>query len=400
MMSPRELFLRHVAQTSEFPMLVEVARAEGVYLYGPDGKRYLDLISGIAVSNVGHCAPEVVQAVQEQAARYMHTMVYGEFVMSPQAELAGALTERLGEGFDRVYFVNSGSEACEGALKLAKKFTGRTQLLAFHESYHGSTHGALSVTGAPDLKEGYGPFLPGVNFLHFNDGADLAKITEETAAVIVEPVRGEAGVVPGHPCYLRALRERCTEVGALLIFDEIQCGMGRTGHLFAHQSYRVRPDILLLAKGMGGGMPIGAFIAREEIMSKLVKDPVLGHISTFGGHPVNCAAALASLRKIEGERLLEKVPVLEGIIRDKLDVAEVKEIRGRGLMFAAEIGDFDQVLAIIHRCVDHGLITDWFLHCDTAVRIAPPLTITPAELADGIDVLVEAIQTIVAGVPA
>lgn len=396
MISNRELFLRHVAQTSEFPMLVEVERAEGVYLYGPDGKRYLDLISGIAVSNVGHCAPEVVAAVQEQAAKFMHAMVYGEFVLSPQARLAEKLAELLGSNLDRIYFVNSGSEACEGALKLAKKYTGRQEIVAFHDSYHGSTHGALSVTGAPELKEGYGPFLPGVKFIDFNDHSGLDAITESTAAVIVEPVRGEAGIVPGFPCYLRALRERCYAVGALLIFDEIQCGIGRAGSMFAHQAYRVQPDILLLAKGMGGGMPIGAFISRSEVMAKLMKEPVLGHISTFGGHPVNCAAALASLNKILNEDLLQQIPRKEALIRNALAIPEVLEIRGKGMMFAVEIGDFDQVLDIIHVCVERGLITDWFLHCNTAIRIAPPLTISETELAAGMEILCGAIREIVA----
>lgn len=391
MISHREMFLRHVAQTSEEPMMVEIDRAEGVFLYGKDGKRYLDLISGIAVSGVGHGAPEVVKAVQTQAARFMHTMVYGEFVLSPQAQLAGKMADLLGPNLDNVYFVNSGSEAVEGALKLAKKFTGRQELLAFHQSYHGSTHGALSVTGAPELKEGYGPFLPGVDFLRFNAAEDLARITERTAAVIVEPIRGEAGIEPAHACYLRALRERCYQTGTLLILDEIQTGLGRSGTLFAHQAYHIQPDILVLAKGIGGGMPIGMFIASKEIMHVLTQDPVLGHITTFGGHPVNCAASLAAINKVLDEQLIDRIPALEEIIRNGLAHPAILELRGRGLMFAAELGSFEQVLATIKLCTERGLITDWFLHCNTAVRIAPPLTISESELRDGIATLLEVI---------
>ncbi|MEM0997641.1 MAG: aspartate aminotransferase family protein [Bacteroidota bacterium] len=394
MISNRQLFLRYVGQTSDAPMMIEVVRAEGVYQYGPDGKRYLDLISGIGVSNVGHGAPEVVAAVQQQAANFMHSMVYGEFVLSPQVRYARRLAEYLGPGLDHIFFVNSGSEAAEGALKLSKKFTGRQELLAYRDSYHGSTHGALSVTGAPGLKDGYGPFLPGVRFLEFNSGPDLTQITEATAAVIVEPVRGEAGVVAGYPCYLRALRERCTEVGAMLIFDEIQVGFGRTGSLFAHHAYRVRPDILLLGKALGGGMPMGAFVASKEMMQVLTRDPVLGHISTFGGHPVCCAAGLAAFEKLLGEDLLAAIPAKEARIRRLQELPGVREVRGRGMIFAVEVGSFETVLAVIHQCVEAGLITDWFLHCDTAVRIAPPLTISPEELDEGMKCLEACIRAV------
>jgi acetylornithine/N-succinyldiaminopimelate aminotransferase len=388
-MNQRQLFLRHVAQTSESPLLVEVDRAEGCYIYSPDGKRYLDLISGIGVSNVGHCAPEVVQAVQAQAARYMHTMVYGEFVLTPQVELATLLAEQLGPTLDHVYFVNSGSEAVEGALKLSKKYTGRQEIIAFDNSYHGSTHGALSVTGAPELKEGFGPFLPGVHFHAFGSHAAIDAIGHETAAVIVEPIQGEAGVRIATRNWLYALRTRCEITGTLLIFDEIQSGFGRTGDLFAFMGYGVIPDILLMAKGMGGGMPIGAFVSRQEVMGVLTHDPVLGHITTFGGHPVNCAASLATLRKILGERLLDRVPILERIIREELAGYDV---RGKGLLCAVELGSFARVLAVIARCLAGGVLTDWFLHCNTAVRIAPPLVISEAELRAGMQVLADALR--------
>lgn len=391
-MYQRNLFLRHVAQTSQSPLLVEVERAEGCHLYAPGGKRYLDLISGIGVSNVGHCAPEVVAAVQAQAAKYMHTMVYGELVLTPQVELARLLAAQLGEGLDSVYFVNSGSEAVEGALKLAKKATGRQHLLAFRQSYHGSTHGALSITGALELKEGYGPFLPEVRFCAFGADEALEKISKATAAVIVEPIQGEAGVRIADAQWLRALRARCDATGTLLIFDEIQTGFGRTGTLFAWQGYGVQPDILLLAKAMGGGMPLGAFVASRERMQVLTHDPVLGHITTFGGHPVSCAAALAALRKILDQGLMDRIPTLEAMLLPLSSVEGVQELRGKGLLYAVELGDFEKVQRVIHRCLDHGVLTDWFLHCNTAIRVAPPLVIAETELRDGLHVLAAAIE--------
>lgn len=390
-LTTRQLFLNHVGQTSEMPMMVEIARAEGVWQYGPDGKKYLDFISGIAVSSVGHCAPEVVKAVQEQAATYMHSMVYGEFVLSPQVNLATKIVELLNSRLDNVYFVNSGSEAVEGALKLAKKFTGRSGLVACHQSYHGSTHGALSVTGAPELKDGYGPFLPHVEFVRFNQAADLEKITDNTAAFIMEVVQGEAGVRIPDAEYLAAVRKRCDETGCLLILDEIQTGFGRTGAMFAHQAMGIEPDIMVIAKGMGGGMPIGAFVSRKEIMHVLTHDPVLGHISTFGGHPVNCAASLATIKKIEDDNLLAAIPEKEQLIREMLKKGPFQVIRGRGLMFAAELDSFDTTLQTIHNCTENGLITDWFLHCDNAIRIAPPLTISLDELSWGLGTLLKSI---------
>lgn len=401
MISNRQLFLRHVAQTSDAPLLIEVERAEGIYLHTPEGKRYVDFISGIAVSNVGHCAPEVVAAVQAQAATYMHAMVYGEFVLSPQAMLAAELVRVLQspseekEPLDNVYFVNSGAEAIEGAMKLAKKFTGRSRILTFRNSYHGGTHGALSISGSEWIKEGYGPFLPGVEFLPYNEPQALSAIDENTAAVFLEPIQGEAGVVPAHPCFLRAIRERCTATGALMVLDEIQTGFGRTGTLFAHQAYRVQPDVLCMAKSMGGGMPIGAFVAPGRIMRRMASDPVLGHITTFGGHPVSSAASLAALRKLLDEDLIGKMPPKEALVREMLDIPGAK-LRGRGLMFALEVGSFERVQAIIQECLAEGLLTDWFLNCDTAVRIAPPLIVTLEQLREALQVLRKATLSVFA----
>ena len=373
-------------------MNVEIARAEGVYLYGPDGKQYLDLISGIGVSNVGHNAEEVVQAVCDQAKSYMHAMVYGEFILSPQVQYAELLTKHLNDSLDTVFFVNSGSEAVEGSLKLAKKFTGRSKLLSFKNSYHGSTHGALSVTGSPELKKGYGDFLPGVSFGTFNDPGTLEHINETIAAVIIEPIQAEAGMVTPGPGFLSAMRKKCNETGTILIFDESQTGFGRTGSLFAHQHYKVKPDILVLSKALGGGMPLGAFISSRKIMQVLQKEPVLGHITTFGGHPVSCAAGLAALTKILNEDLIATVQEKSVLIRNKLRHQAIKAIHGTGLMLAAEVGSFDLVQEIIHKAIKHGVITDWFLHNNVCIRIAPPLTISNTELEAGIDLLLLAIE--------
>jgi acetylornithine/succinyldiaminopimelate/putrescine aminotransferase len=392
MSSERARFLRHVAQTSPGPLMIEVARAEGVYLYGPDGQRYTDLISGIGVANVGHGHPAIVRAVQDQAARYLHTMVYGEYVLAPQVALATALATQLGPGLDQVYFTNSGAEAVEGALKLAKKVTGRSGIVSFERSYHGSTLGAMSVSGGPQFKEGYGPMVPGVTHIEFNNSTALAAITEATACVLVEPIRGEAGVQLPAPGYLSALRARCDAVGALLIFDEIQSGYGRTGSLYAFQQLGVRPDILLTAKGMGGGMPLGAFISRAELMQVFTHDPVLGHITTFGGHPVSCAAGLAALAVLLEPGFLAAVPGKGAMVERLADVPGVLEVRGIGLMRAVELGSFERVQRVIAHCLAHGVITDWFLHCDTALRVAPPLTITEEELDAALDVVADGIR--------
>ena len=410
----RDLFLLHQAQTSPTPILLEVEKAEGVYLYATDGKKYLDLISGIAVSNVGHCAPEVVQAVQNQVSKYMHTMVYGEYVLQPSAEFAAKLITELTfhknmrssacgvencnasncQCLQSVYFTNSGAEAVEGALKIAKKYTGRKKLLSCLDSYHGSTAGALSVTGTDWIKEGYGDFLPHVSFIRFNNFDDLALITEEVAAIILEPIQGEAGVIMPEKGFLQAVRHRCDATGALMILDEIQTGFGRTGSLFAHQHFGIMPDILLLAKGMGGGMPIGAFVAKRKIMNVLQNDPILGHITTFGGHPVTCAAGLACLNKILNEKLLDTIPHKAQLIQNTLSHPKIKEIRGLGLMWAVELDSFESVLKVVQIAMSKGVITDWFLSKSSAIRIAPPLIISQDELRFALQVLQQAIEEV------
>jgi len=307
MLTLRQLFLANNAQTTDFPLLLEFERAEGVHLYDAEGKGYIDLISGIGVSNLGHSNPKVIQAIKDQVDRYMHLMVYGEYVQTPQVRFAQKLVSVLPDNLQAVYFVNSGAEAVEGALKLAKRYTGRQQIIACKNSYHGSTHGALSVMGNEDFKQAYRPLLPGVEFIRFNDIDDLQLITQQTACVIIETVQGEAGIRVPDLNYMQALRKRCDETGTLLILDEIQAAMGRTGKLFAFEHYGIVPDILLLAKALGGGMPIGAFVSSNQIMGALKENPMLGHITTFGGHPVCCAAGLAALEVLLDDNLVDTV---------------------------------------------------------------------------------------------
>ncbi len=377
----RQLFLQHVGQTSDNPMAIEIARAEGIYLYSPDGKRYIDLISGVSVSNVGHGNRAVVEAVCRQAREHMHLMVYGEIVQSPQVLFAQKITSHLPAPLDAVYFVNSGSEAVEGALKLAKRHTGRTELISFRNAYHGSTHGSLSMMGGEAFKNAFRPLLPDTRQLEFNHLPDLEKITSRTAAVLIEPVQGEGGIRLPAPGFLEALRARCTEVGAPLIFDEIQTGFGRTGCLFACQRFGVTPDILVMAKAMGGGMPLGGFAASGRVMSCLRNDPPLGHITTFGGHPVCCAAGLAALEFLETSGLVQQVEAKsDRIVRQLSEHRLIKEIRRAGLMMAVELGDPDLTVRAMQKFIDQGLLPDFFLFCDTAFRIAPPLTVTDEEI--------------------
>ncbi|PHI20444.1 aspartate aminotransferase family protein [Lewinellaceae bacterium SD302] len=391
-MTQRQLFLANVAQTSPFPMGLEVARAEGVYLYDPSGKRYLDLIAGIGVSSLGHCHPAVVEAVQRQVETYMHTIVYGEFVLTPQVELAKLLTDQLPASLDNVYFTNSGTEATEGAMKLAKRFTGRSEFVSAINAYHGSSQGAASLMWPKTFTRAYHPLLPGIRNLDFNCFQCLDRITEKTAAVILETVQAEWGIRKPQADWLQAVRKRCDEVGALLILDEIQAGYGRTGSLFAFEQYGVVPDILLLAKGMGGGMPIGCFVASKEIMSVLSDNPILGHITTFGGHPVSCAAGLATLLAIKNEKLVEQVPKKAARFRERLQHPAILDVREAGLWFGVEIFDFDQVQAVIKYCLENGLITDWFLFNDRTIRIAPPLTISLEEIDEACDILLAGIE--------
>ncbi|QDA61500.1 aspartate aminotransferase family protein [Hymenobacter jejuensis] len=393
MPTPRQLFLRHQAQTSDFPLLLEIERAEGVYMYGFDGRRYLDLISGIGVSNVGHRHPRVIQAIKDQLDKYLHLMVYGELVQAPPAELAYALHQTLPAHLDAVYFTNSGAEAVEGALKLAKRHTGRIEFISCHRAYHGSTHGALSVTGSEGFKNSYRPLLPDVRHIEYNDFSDLQHITERTAAVIIETVQGEAGVrVPLHN-YLQAVRQRCNETGTLLILDEIQCGFGRTGTFWAFEQFGIAPDILLCAKGMGGGMPIGAFISSQEIMAGFKTNPILGHCTTFGGHPVSCAASLATLRTIQEENLLAGVAEKAALFRQLLQHPAIRDVRGCGLLMAVEFDSFEVLKPIIDRALEHeGILTDWFLFCDNSLRLAPPLIITEVEIVEACAALLRAID--------
>ena len=380
----RKQFLRHVAQTSPGPQLIEVARAEGVFFYTPEGKPYYDLVSGVSVNNVGHGNRAVVEAVQRQAADYMHIMVYGEMVERPQVEFARLLAETLPEPLDTVYFLNSGAEAVEGALKLAKRYTHRTEMISMRRAYHGSTHGAMSMMGEPEgeeWKNAFRPLLPDTKAIDFNSFDDLEQITERTACVLCEPVQGEAGVRVPQKGYLQALRKRCDEVGALLIFDEIQVGMGRTGEMFAMQKYGVTPDIVCLAKALGGGMPLGAFVSSQKIMSTLTHNPVLGHITTFGGHPVCCAAGLAAMKFLQEEKVVEDVERKGAMFVELLkDHPAVKEIRRSGLLMAVELGESAKLYRLMDHFIEEGILSDWFLYCDTAFRISPPLIITDDEI--------------------
>ena len=392
MISQRQLFLHHLAQTSPSPLMLEIERAEGVYLYSPTGKRYIDLISGIGVSNVGHRHPKVMAAIQNQLEKYLHLMVYGEYVQTPQVALAKKLTEVLPKNLDSVYFVNSGSEAVEGALKLAKRYTGRQEIISCHKAYHGSSHGALSVGGSEAFKQAYRPLLPAVRHIHYGSYSDLDKISAKTACVIIETIQGEAGVKVACSNYFRALRKRCSQTQTLLILDEIQAGFGRTGKLFAFEHFDILPDILVLAKGMGGGMPIGAFIASKEIMQSLSHNPILGHITTFGGHPVSCAAALANLEIILSENLEveKKADLFKALLKD----SAILSIRNKGLMMAAEFESFEVLKPIIDKAIDLGVITDWFLFCDNAMRIAPPLTISYQEIEESCQIILKAIRSV------
>ncbi len=392
----RQEFLAHVGQTSPEPLLIEVQRAEGVYYYTPEGKRYYDLVSGVSVNNVGHANPQVTAAVQRQTADYMHIMVYGEMVERPQVQYATKIAGLLPEPLDSVYFVNSGSEAVEGALKLAKRHTGRHKMMSMHCAYHGSNHGSLSMMASPEgdtWKAPFQPLLPDVEYLWFNSIDDLSRIDGQTACVLVEPVQGEAGVRLPEEGYLQALRQRCDETGTMLIFDEIQTGMGRTGSLFAMQKYGVTPDIVCLAKAFGGGMPLGAFVAAKQVMDSLQRNPVLGHITTFGGHPVCCAAGLAALDYILDNRLVDQVE-RKGLHYENAlkDAPNVLEIRRSGLLMAVELGTSDKLFQIMALFKEHGIMSDWFLFCDTAFRISPPLTISDEEIDDSCQIILNCLN--------
>ncbi|WP_316822385.1 aspartate aminotransferase family protein [Pedobacter gandavensis] len=389
MLTQRQLFLQHNAQTTLEPLLLEFTKASGMYLYDTTGKKHLDLIAGIGVSNVGHCHPAVVNAVKEQVENYMHIMVYGEFVQSPQVNFAKALADILPSHLNCTYFVNSGAEAVEGAMKLAKRFTGRSEIIACHHSYHGSTQGALSLMGNEEFKQAYRPLLPDIRFINFNVIPDLDLITERTAAVFMETVQGEAGLRIADKDYFEALRAKCTATGTLLVLDEIQCGFGRTGKMFGFEHYGISPDILLLAKGIGGGMPIGAFISSTEIMRALATNPILGHLTTFGGHPVSCAAGLATLQTIQKENIVAGVEEKGELFKKLLVHPAIKEVRGKGLMMAIEFENFEINKKIIDACIADGVISDWFLHCSNSMRVAPPLIITEEEIEYASEVILK-----------
>lgn len=380
MLSDRQLFLDYIGQTSPSPIMLEIVRAEGVYLYSASGEKYLDLISGVSVSNTGHRHPKVVNAITRQVDSYLHLMVYGEYIQSPQVRYAERLAGLLPRGLDNCFFVNSGSEAIEGALKLARKATGRSRIISFKNSYHGSTLGALSVQGNELYKNAFRPLIPDVFFIGFNDFQGLRQIDMNTACVVVEPIQAEAGVIFPVEDFLRSLRQRCTETGALLIFDEVQTGFGRTGSMFATDRFMVTPDILVLAKSLGGGMPLGAFISSKQIMSSLSHNPPLGHITTFGGHPVCCAAGLASLEVILEENLVNECNRKSELIKSTLKHQAISEIRGKGLLLAVKLSDNESVNFVVSHAPDFGIIVDYFLFCNDSFRIAPPLTITDQEL--------------------
>ena len=394
MLSIKQLFLHNTAQTSASPRLIEVEKAEGIYIYDTSGKKYMDMVSGFAVSNIGHRHPAVIAAITEQINKYLHVTVYGEYIQAPQVKFAAKLISILPASLQAVYFTNSGAEATEGAMKLAKRYTGRSQIIACKNSYHGSTQGALSLMGNEGFKQKFRPLLPDIDFITFNKLADIEKITRQTAAVFIETIQGEAGIQVADLSYFKALRQKCNETGTLLVLDEIQTGFGRTGELFAFEHYDIIPDILLIAKGMGGGMPIGAFISSKEIMDTLKDNPILGHITTFGGHPVSCAAGLASLNVILEQNLIAGVPEKNQLFKELLRHPKIKEVRGIGLMMSIQLDNFAQVEAVSKRCEQEGIIIDWFLHCETALRIAPPLTITLEEIRFACNVIVKSMDEV------
>jgi len=385
--SPRRIFLDHQAQTTHFPLLLEMERAEGCYIYDTSGKAYLDLISGIGVSNLGHGNSAIKEAIKVQVEKHMHLMVYGEFVMSPQYNLAQKLTSILPDSLNSVYLVNSGTEAVEGALKLAKAYTGRHEIIAMQDSYHGSTHGSLSLNSHEYFKNPFRPLLPGIQFIEAYKEDGLTTITKKTACVIIETIRGESGYPTPDASYLKALRNRCDETGTLLILDEIQCGMGRSGSVFAFEQFGIVPDILLLGKALGGGLPIGAFISSKEIMNRFADKPILGHITTFGGNPVVCAAAYAGILELERLNVINEVKAKSELFMKLLKHPLIKKTEGYGLMISLEFENFELNKRIIDACIEDGLLTDWFLFATNRMRLAPPLIITEKQIKDACKII-------------
>ncbi len=385
-------FYGFLAQTSKTPVALEIVRAKGLWLEDTNGKKYLDLISGIAVSNLGHGNPEVIKAIKQQADKHTHLMVYGEYIQSAQVQFAKRICSLFPKTLNSVYFVNSGSEAVEGALKLAKKYTGRKEIISFKNAYHGSTHGALSVMGDDTLKTPYGPLLPGIKILPYNNIKAIQKITRKTACVIIEPIQGEGGTRVPERSFLKALEKQCRQTGALLITDEIQTGFGRTGKLFAFEHFGITPDIITIGKAMGGGLPIGGFVANRKIIQVLSDNPPLGHITTFGGHPLCCASGLAALEVLIKAKYYEAAAGKEKLFRTLLKHSAIKEIRGMGLMLAVEFNNEELCKKAIDKCLKKGIIVDWFLFCPTAMRIAPPLIIQEKEIKHACSVIISAIK--------
>ncbi|MDX1955072.1 MAG: aminotransferase class III-fold pyridoxal phosphate-dependent enzyme [Chitinophagaceae bacterium] len=388
-MSQRELFLRHIAQTSPAPLAMEIVRAEGCKLFDKNGKEYIDLIGGISVANTGHRHPKVVEAIKTQLDAYLHIMVYGEFVESPQVLYAQQLVSHLPPSLNSVYFTNSGTEATEGAMKLAKRVTGRSRIAAFNHSYHGSTQGALSIMGDEYWRNAFRPLLPGIDHLVYNDPASLEMITTDTAAAFAETVQAEAGIKAPDRDWIQALRKKCTETGTLLVLDEIQAGFGRTGKTWGFEHFGIHPDILLLGKALGGGLPLGAFIADKTLMDQFTGNPVLGHITTFGGHPLSCAAGLAAFQLLLSEDWIQKVNEKESLFRSLLVHPKIKAVRSFGLWMAVEFDSFDTNKTVIDRCIERGVLTDWFLFAPQCLRISPPLTITADEIKQAAKQIVE-----------
>ncbi len=391
-MTTRQLFLSHVAQTSPAPIALEIVKAQGIHMWDVAGKQYIDLIAGFSVCNIGHSNPQVIEAVKQQVDRYMHLIVYGEFIQSPQVAYAKLLTDHLPSTLNCVYFTNSGAEATEGAMKLAKRVTGRSKIIACNNAYHGSTQGALSVMGDEYWRNAFRPLLPGILHLDYNSSELIEAIDENTACVIIETVQAESGINKPNQEWLSNLRKKCDEHCTILIFDEIQAGFGRTGSLWAFQQYNVVPDILLLGKALGGGMPIGAFIAAHALMNTLTLNPVLGHITTFGGHPVSCAAGMAALKVLLANNWMNTVAEKEQLFISLLHHKKIKAVRSAGLWLAIQFDDFDTCKSVIDLCIEKGVITDWFLFAPNCLRIAPPLIITPEEIRHVCSVILESIN--------
>lgn len=386
-MNVRQLFQQRVAQTSPAPVGLHITRAEGNYLYDDEGKAYLDLIGGISVCNIGHRHPKVVAAIKDQADQYLHIMVYGELIQTPQVAYADLIAENMPASLNCVYFTNSGAEATEGALKLTRRVTGRPNVISCINSYHGATLGALSVMGDEYWRNAFRPLLPGINRFHYNSQELIDAIDTQTGCVLIETVQAEAGIIEPNIEWLQKLRAKCTEMGTLLIFDEIQCGFGRTGKLWGFENYGVVPDIVLLGKALGAGMPMGAFVASFENMWSFTENPVLGHITTFGGHPVSCAAGMAGMQALLEEQLIDSVTAKEKLFRELLVHPAIKAVRSKGLLMAIELADMNKVLITLEKAMKKGLFSDWFLFASNCIRIAPPLTITAEEIRKACEIL-------------